>query len=166
MFFQNFVKRKIFVMLCFCMLVIPGCGKITHPSTENGYATDYAMSGTEYTLFLQKQILVLDNILFTRSLMADDVAEGKYEAAKELESAEKSLVSVEAIQNEITKTMPASGYENDRQDAIDIAEDGRVILEDYIEDLKNGDTDAISQNAGKMRESAVAVSGDANQYYE
>ncbi len=143
-----------------------GCGKIEHPTTEDGYATDYAMSATEYTLFLQKQILVLNNVLFTRSLMADDVAEGKYDAKKELESAEKSIEQVETLKDEITAAMPASGYETDRQDAIDIAEDARIVLDDYIENLKNGNSSGIMQNAEQMRECAVAVSGNANQYYE
>lgn len=161
--------RKNIFLLCLAAALsvyICGCGKIEHPSAEDGYATDYAMSTVEYTLFLQKQTLVLDNVLFTRSLMADDVAEGKYEAAKELESAEKSLEQVKTIQDEITVTMPASGYETDRQDAIDIAEDAKVILEDYIENLKNGNAAGIEQNAEQMRESAVAASSNANQYYE
>ena len=162
------MKKKTLLLLTAAMsvLVIGGCGKIIHPSPEDGYATDYAMSATEYTLFLQKQILVLNNVMFTRSLMADDVANGKYEAEKELQSAESSLDQVETLQDEITAAMPASGYETDRQDTIDLAEDARNILEDYIENLKNNDTSGIKQNAVEMRECSIAVSGNANQYYE
>lgn len=160
--------KRILLFILAVIIVIGscGCGKIEHPSGEDGYATDYAMSTVEYTLFLQKQLLVLDNILFTRSLMADDVAAGKYEAAKELESAKNSLEQVQTIQNEITATMPASGYDADRQDAIDISEDAKLILEDYIENLGNNYTVGIEQNAEQMRTSAVAASSNANQYYE
>ena len=43
-----------------------GCTKIQSSSPEDGYNTDVAMSAVEYSIFLSKQISVLENVLTTR----------------------------------------------------------------------------------------------------
>ena len=70
-----------------------GCTKIQSSSPEDGYNTDVAMSAVEYSIFLSKQISVLENVLTTRMAMADSVANGTYEVSKEIQSTEeKSLI--------------------------------------------------------------------------
>ena len=61
-----------------------GCEKIQSSSPEDGYNTDVAMSAVEYSIFLSKQISVLENVLTTRMAMADSVANGTYECSKEI----------------------------------------------------------------------------------
>lgn len=143
-----------------------GCGKIESASVKDGYATDYAMSATEYTIFLGKQLTAAENVVFTRFLMAQDVIDGKYETEKELENAEEGLSKISSILDEVTVTMPATGYETDRQNTIDRLADAKAVLEDYVEALEENDKPGMKSEASSMKEICLTLSGEANVYYQ
>lgn len=170
-------ERGIFVILrkkkkIACLIIgsfmtiasITGCAKIESSSPEDGYNTAYAMSAVEYTIFMSKQITVAENVLFTRFSMIDSVQDGTYETSKEIQSTEESISKIESIKDEITMTMPATNYESDRQNTLDLMEDARLALEDYLAALQgNGNLDTCKE---LLKSCYLALSGEANIYYE
>lgn len=143
-----------------------GCEKIQSSSPEDGYNTDVAMSAVEYSIFLSKQISVLENVLTTRMAMADSVANGTYECSKEIQSTEEAISKVSATKDELTVTMPAQSMDTDRQNILDIAEDSLNALNTYLDNLNNNDIEAIKSSSVEMKNCMIALSGEANAYYQ
>ena len=148
------------------LLAQTGCGKMELANPEDGYSTNYALSAIEYNIFLNKQIGVAENVLATRLSMANSVAGGTYEPEKEIVSAEEAISKIEDIKDEITVTMPATNYENDRQNALDLIEDSLLVLNDYLDALNSNDQERIETCAVQMKDCYIALSGEANAYYE
>ena len=49
--------KKLSILICLAgTLALSGCTKIQSSSPEDGYNTEFAMSATEYSIFLSKQI--------------------------------------------------------------------------------------------------------------
>lgn len=163
-------KQKILasMLAAYSIFILPigGCAKIESASPENGYSTYYAMSAVEYNLFLTKEISNLENILMTRLAMAECITDGSYEVAKEIENTEESISKTDAIVEEITVTMPATNYESDRQNALDLAEDASVALSDYLDALNSGSEENIASCASQLKACYIALSGAANSDYE
>lgn len=133
---------------------------------EKGYATYYAMSAVEYNIFLNKQIGVMENILLTRMLMAENVMNGSYPVQSEISNVEESISKAGGIKDEVTVTMPATGYETDRQNALDLIEEARVALVDYLDTLNNGGIKDIESHITQMQACYTALGGEANSYYQ
>ena len=147
-------------------VLLSGCGKMVKPNIENGYATQYAVSGVEYTIFLSDQIAVAENALMTRISMADSVAEGTYEASKEIENTDEAISKIESLKTGVTTKMPAQGFETDRETILGQIEDSLIALKDYKEALSAGSKNDIKSCAESMRACYLALSGEANVLYE
>lgn len=161
------MRIKIISMLCISLAIfLSGCGKIESGSIENGYATEFAMSAVEYSIFINKQISSAENILFTRMSMADNVMDGVYEISKEIENIDEAISKMDAILEETTITMPATNYETDRQSILNLMEDAKLALEDYKEVLESGSYSRLEAYANQLKACYVALSGEANVYYE
>ena len=143
-----------------------GCTKIQSSSPEDGYNTDVAMSAVEYSIFLSKQISVLENVLTTRMAMADSIANGTYEVFKEIQSTEEAISKVSAAKDELTVTMPAASMDTDRQNILDLTEDSLNALNTYLSNLNNSDTEGIKSSSLEMKNCMIALSGEANTYYQ
>lgn len=143
-----------------------GCGKMTKPDRENGYATQYAMSAAEYTIFLSEETAVLENVLSTRMATAKNVIDGTYDPAKEIENVEEATSKIVSLQTAVLTTMPAQGYESDREALLGHVEDAKQILERYGEALASRDVTTVASLAEEMKSTYVAASGDANVFYE
>lgn len=146
-------------------LLCQGCAKIESADPKDGYSTNYAMTAVEYSIFLNKQIGVVENVLMTRMLIAGNVGDGKYGLQNEINSTEESIEKTGEAIDEVTVMMPATGYETDRQNVLDLMEDARLVLEDYLKTLNSGGTD-IQEHIDQMEACYVALSGEANSYYK
>ena len=163
---MRFSLGKITIPLAGIIIGCSGCAKIQSASPEDGYNTDYAMSAVEYTIFLNKQISVASNILFTRMSMAGSVADSDYEAEKEIQSTQEAISKMEAVKDEVTVTMPAASLETDRQNILDLLEDSLNALNTYQEHLQNGELDKLDNSAIELKNCFTALSGEANTYYQ
>ena len=157
------VLITIVLATAFCTV---GCGKMVKPDRGNGYSTQYALSAVEYTVFLSEQTAVVENVLVTRLSMANSVADGTYEASKEIENTEEALSKIESVKTEVLTTMPAQGYETDRQTMLDQIEDVRLVLENYKSSLSSESKQDLKSCAEEMKACYVALSGEANVLYE
>ena len=98
--------------------------------------------------------------------MANSVADGTYEASKEIENTEEALSKIESVKTEVLTTMPAQGYETDRQTMLDQIEDVRLVLENYKSSLSSESKQDLKSCAEEMKACYVALSGEANVLYE
>lgn len=162
------MRKELIITMAAIALCLPcsGCEKIHSASPEDGYNTDYAMSAVEYSIFLSKEISVIENALSTRMSMAQSVADGGYEASKEIQSTEEAIDKVSDAKDEITVTMPATTMEGDRQNLLDLTQDALNALETYKENLASGDKDSLEASAVELKGCFVAISGEANTYYQ
>lgn len=155
-------RNRAFLCACaFFAACVSGCAKIKSASPKDGYSTDFAMSAIEYSLFLNKEITAAENILFTRYLCAKDLGTDAGAAEAELESAAEAASKVASIIDEVTVTMPATGYEDGRQNALDLMEDAKAALDGYIAGLEAGEP----ADADALQSCCLALSGEANVYY-
>ncbi|WP_368189048.1 hypothetical protein [Blautia sp. 1033sp1_1033st1_G9_1033SCRN_220408] len=145
---------------------VTGCEKITSSSPEDGYNTDVAMSAVEYSIFLTKQISVIENVLTTRMAMAESIAAGTDECSKEIQRTEDAISKVSAAKDEIAVTMPAQSMDTDRQNILDITEDALNVLNTYLDNLKNSDATAAKESSIEMKNCIIALTGEANAYYQ
>ena len=100
--------KKLSILICLAgTLALSGCTKIQSSSPEDGYNTEFAMSATEYSIFLSKQIVIAENVLMTRMSMADKLAEGNYDISSEIENTEQSISKIQDVKDEIFVTLPA-----------------------------------------------------------
>lgn len=143
-----------------------GCVKIESSSPEDGYNTDVAMSAVEYSIFLSKQISVLENVLMTRMSMAEMGVGSTYDNSVEIKNTEEAISKVTAINNELFVTLPAEGLDTDRQNILNLSEQALDILIDYRDNLKNNDSEALKISATEMKNCMLALSGEANVYYQ
>ena len=70
------------------------------------------------------------------------------------------------IRDEIIVTMPAKEYESDRESTLNLVEDALTALEAYQDALESADETMITDAASDMEMSYIALSGEANNYYE
>lgn len=159
---KAWILAGIIIAACSCS----GCEKIKSSSPEDGYNTDVAMSAVEYSIFLSKQISVIENVLMTRMAMADSVADGTYECSKEAQSTMEAISKVTAAKDELTVTMPAQSLDTDRQNILDLTEDALNALNTYLDNLNNNDMEGIKSSALEMKNCMVSLSGEANAYYQ
>lgn len=166
------MRRFITKIMPFCMGImmifsISGCTRITRADRKDGFTTDYAMSAVEYTIFLSNQVATIENILMTRISMYYTLADGKgmsssYES--EAKNAEEAILKLASIHTNIETTLPASGYESDRENFLRLTGEAEVVLNDYMKALKGDGSLSAAGNA--MKECYLSISGEANVVYE
>lgn len=145
---------------------ITGCTKFHYADVKDGYATDYPLSPTEYTIYVSKETSAASNILYTRMAMASKVIAGSYPWEDETENAEEAVSKMQSIVDGVTTTMPPESYESDRQAFLDQLEQAKTYLEDYQSHLENRDTAAIKSDITLFESSFLSLGGDANIAYE
>ena len=121
---------------------ITGCTKFHYADVKDGYATDYPLSPTEYTIYVS------------------------YPWEDETENAEEAVSKMQSIVDGVTTTMPPESYESDRQAFLDQLEQAKTYLEDYQSHLENRDTAAIKSDITLFESSFLSLGGDANIAYE
>lgn len=163
---KNLRKIGVFCGIISISILGSGCEKIQSSLPEDGYNTDVAMSAVEYSIFLSKQISVIENILMTRMTMADSVANGSYNSSLEIANTEEAISKISAVKDELYVTMPAQSFDTDRQTILDLVEDALDILIEYQNNLKNSSMTAIKNSGVKMKNCMLALSGEANAYYQ
>lgn len=159
------MKKLIIIIMCCLALPLSGCEKIQYRSDSDEYDTQYAMSAVEYNIFLNEEIGVVENELMTRVIISREIPDD-YERSKEIQNTEESILKVKEIEERVTKTMPATNYESDRQNTIDLIEDARLALEGYREKLENGSASEIKACTEEMKNCYLALGGEANVYYQ
>lgn len=162
------IHRKIgsFLGIMLISIFCSGCEKIQSSSPEDGYNTDVSMSAVEYSIFLSKQISVIENVLMTRMAMAESVANGTYSSSMEIKNTEEAISKVAATKDELYVTMPAQSFDTDRQTILELTEDALDVLIEYQDNLKNNNTSAIKSSGVEMKNCMLALSGEANTYYQ
>ncbi len=162
------MQKAVVSFLALLLAAVPaaGCARATVADPEDGYATDYAMGALEYSLLVTKELSVAENELSTRMIMAKSILDGSYETGKEISNTEESIKKVQEAQNVLLTTMPATTYESDRQNALDLLEDALLAMSGYETALKLGDSASVEAYAAEMRACFVAISGEANAEYE
>ena len=148
------------------MFLLSGCMTIGPAKSTKNYSTMTAMSAVEYTTFISKEIATVNNQLVTRLSMATSVLDGTYDPVKEKQNAEESLEKVSAVIDEVTVTMPAKTYGTDRQNTLDLMNDAKVALEEYILALDQNDVLMISTCVSDFKATCIALSGEANADYQ
>lgn len=152
------------MVVCLSTAFLSGCEEMKLANPDDGYSTEYPMSAIEYTIFLNKEVAVVTNVLFTRASMADRVSKGMYKASKELENAQESLSKMEDIVDELTVTMPAKYYDTDGETTLSLVTDARNILRNYVNDLENNND--VESYVEQFKSCYIALGGEANVYYE
>ena len=157
--------KKLSILICLAgTLALSGCTKIQSSSPEDGYNTEFAMSATEYSIFLSKQIVIAENVLMTRMSMADKLAEGNYDISSEIENTEQSISKIQDVKDEIFVTLPAENMSSDREAILSILEDSLSTLEDYENKLVAGETASLKTSVAEIKNCYIALSGEANIY--
>lgn len=163
---KNIQKIWVLAGSIMALLTCSGCEKIESSSPEDGYNTDVAMSAVEYSIFMSKQISVIENVLMTRAVMAENIADGTYDISAEIQNVNESISKVVATQNELLVTMPAQSLDTDRQNILDLTDDAINVLIAYRDDLGSNDLQAMKTAAAEMKSCMMALSGEANAYYQ
>lgn len=167
---KNAKCKKLVSIIClstYCSLYLTGCGvKFTRADVEKGYSTMYAMSAAEYTIFMSKNVSVASNLLVTRISMADKVADGDYPASSEIQNTEECLSKMQSVIDDVTVTMPAQGYESDRENLLDLLNEAYGYIADYETAIEEKDKSKIKDLRDKMSASFAAIGGTANVAYQ
>ena len=98
--------------------------------------------------------------------MAEMVVGNTYDNSVEIKNTEEAVSKVTAINNELFVTLPAEGLDTDRQNILNLSEQALDILINYRDNLKNNDSEALKISATEMKNCMLALSGEANVYYQ
>ena len=98
--------------------------------------------------------------------MAESITAGTDECSKEIQRTEDAISKVSAAKDEIAVTMPAQSMDTDRQNILDITEDALNVLKTYLDNLKNSDATAAKESSIEMKNCIIALTGEANAYYQ
>ena len=159
------MKRAMFMVgVLSASLMLGGCEQMALSDPKNGFNTDYAMSALEYSLFTNKELTVVENELLTRISMAKEIKPGSYKRTEESENTLESIDKVQDILDELTVTRPAVNYESDRESTIRLVKNALDALNMYNEALLSGGD--VSDSAASMQACFIAITGEANVYYE
>ena len=172
MFLRQGEKKKnygikgipIIAILSICMGV-PGCARVHPREIGQGYTTEYALSASEYSLFLAQEIASIENQLMTRVYMGTAVLDGEYSADQEEANTAETLQILEKIRANVEGTLPAQTYEANQKNLLEQIDIAAEEINTYYEDLKAHDRNAIKDDIDKLKECSVAVSGMANSTY-
>ena len=165
--FVHFNRRKMLTIYGILLATaLSGCEEIQSSDLEDGYNTEVSMSAVEYTIFISKQVSVLTNVLTTRMSMADAIVNDGYDVSTEIESTDEAISKVTATKDEIEVTMPAKSQETDRENLLSLTEDALDALNTYMDNLKSNDKSAIKNSISELKNCMIAISGEANVYYQ
>ena len=156
---------KIAILVCISLLSFSGC-KIQSADPQEGFYSEYAMSAVEYSIFLSKQISVVENVLSTRMLMANSVRTGEYSVPSEMSNTEEAISKAVAVRDELSVTRPAIGMETDQDNILELVKDSIEALQNYYDALDKKNKDRIIDAATEMKNCFLALSGEANTYYQ
>lgn len=157
--------KLVMLLTCISIVCISGC-KIQSADPQNGYYSDYAMSAVEYSIFISKQVSVVENVLSTRMSMASSVGSGDYSVPAEMDNTQEAISKVIAVRDELSVTRPAVGMETDMKNILSLVNDSIDVLQDYHDALNNKDKDEIKKTVTELKNCFIALSGEANTYYQ
>lgn len=118
----NKIKIPVFCMVCLLLFaMLSGCGSDpknyaqVQPDGTVRYDTDDAVDPMNYTLYVNKEITLITNILATHTGNGDNVIKGKYPAADESISVATDLDLVAEAIESVETMHPPTDYEDDRE---------------------------------------------------
>lgn len=120
--FQH-IRIPIVVLTCTLILSsLPGCAnqnsdnyvKVQDDGTIE-YDTNDAVDPMNYTLYVNKELTVITNILSSHIANGDNVVKGKYLASDEAKTLESNLDMVQESIDSIDTLHPPTDYEDDRE---------------------------------------------------
>ena len=162
------MKRPVIAAAIILLLASSGCKRVqrTFPDERTGgYTTEFAMSALEYALFIQKEIGVAQNVLFTRMVAAESIRDGKGATEGELSLVTEAVSKLDDVIQDVTYTMPAQDYETDREALLLTLGEERTVLKSYGEYLETKEGD-IEDIVSDMEACYNALTGEANTFYE
>ena len=164
------MRFKKWAVLTLCLALVPGsltgCTKFHIADPEEGYATMFSLTPTEYTIFVSKETSTAANILYTRVVMGEKVLSGSYPREDEIMNAEEAISKMQSVVDNVTTTMPPQEYESDRQSFLDQLEQAKTYLEDYKTHLEDQDTTALSTDITLLESAFLSLGGEANVAYK
>ena len=132
------MKRKIIVIIMLVSLFLTGCMEENTKQTEGKeYFTQFAQSPAEYTIFLDKEITEVTNILATQNLLAKSVLDKNYPKEDALDSASQALEDLQAVIFQVDGMNPPEIYEKSRVSLLNILYNCQSDLEAYKEALES-----------------------------
>ena len=161
-------KKITGMLLCVTLSagILTGCTKFHTADPEDGYATMFSLSPTEYAIFVSEQTSTAANILYTRFVMASRVLDGSYPWEDEAANAEEAVSKMQEVVDNVTTTMPPQTYESDRQSFLDQLEQAKTYLDDYKTHLETRDSVGITSDISLLESAFLALGGESYAVYK
>lgn len=156
-------KRSLLAIMIITLFTVTGCEAIEPVKPDDGkYSTQTPMSAVEYSIYINKQIVVYTNQLTTRMTMARNAQSVTYE--NEISQTKQSIEIMQDVLDEVTVTLPSDGRAGDREELIKAMQTAIDHMEDYLTAVE--DNQDVSGFIGNFQNDFNALTGLANLYYE
>lgn len=136
-----------FIIVCSFTLVLL-CGCVQHPWQKNAddtiYSAQFPYSDVEYTMYVNRELDPVTNVLSANLMLARNVADDEYPQEDALMSATSALKTVQESKENINVMQPATGYEDYRLDVLQALVNAENTLETYIKILAESSPDRES----------------------
>lgn len=160
-------------LLCVGLLAtLPGCNSNSNENyakvQEDGtikYNTDDEVDPMNYTIYVNKEITLMTNILSTHISNGDNVEKGKYLATDELKTVESDLDLVQEAIDSVDTLHPPTDYEDDREAILTAMVTAQDSLERYRDALNGEGAQTIKECIGLMEGDYATLTGKMQAVY-
>lgn len=155
-----------------CLSILPGCHseKEVHytvvPDDTTVYFTEDSVDAYNYTMYVNKEITLVANILETHMAIGDSIQKGKYLAEDEIDSVRSDLDMVAEAIASVETLNPPRDYEDDRSAILSRMANAESSLSAYLEALEDSDTSAVGSAVDLMEGDYIALTGAFNLMWE
>lgn len=131
-------------IMCVTILgLLCGCAQPYGQRTPNDtvYSAQFAYSDVEYTMYVDRELNPVANVISANLMLARNTANGEYPKKDALASAQSALEIIMASQKNIDVMQPAKGYEEYRTDVLQALVNIENTFETYIDILEEDTPD-------------------------
>jgi hypothetical protein len=140
--------------------------KVDNSGNVVEYSTQDSIDPTNYTIYVNKELDLVMNILSTHISMGDNIIKGKYFAADELANVKSDLDMVAEAISSVEVLNPPTDYEDDRAAILRKMVNAQDTLNAYCEVLESGDLTNLQDCVDLMESEYISLSGSFNVQWE
>lgn len=147
-----------------CTGAISSVEKNTKKQIET-FNTEIALNAHEYSFIFNKEITAACGVLTSQMIMSHNVASNGASIKRAESSLRGSQQTIEVCLEVLKSTYPSSGYEDDRESAIECLNEILDIFDKYEKLLKSGKLDGINEITDSLQTEFNILTSYQNIYY-
>ena len=163
---KKFIMVVLSVIMVMSALCASGCS-IKRGNSLNDSAPDIALPAHEFSYTLSTKLNTAISTITKRMSVAKTISYGKAtDVESEINNVANSIDTINEIINELSLLKPASGYERDLAESLNLLKSVKQTLNDYSDALNNENYEELENIISTLESQNISLMGYCNSSYK